>query len=261
MNNLTAVKNYGGKANHADWIVSHLPQTECYIEPWFGMGSVLLARPPCPVEIVCDLNGDIVNWWRVIRERPDDLARMVTFTPRSRSELEYAWELLDGDCDDPLKRAWALQINLLQGMNATTGCKPRWSMCIKPSVGSVYRCWPREKYTELAIRMCNVQVENRSAESLLERVADIPYALVYCDPPYYSAKRQYSHNDVDVDALTDLFQRQKGSVAISGYDGEWDHLGWRRVEKDVTTMASEQRTQRTEMLWMNFGERNGDLFA
>ena len=87
--------------------------------------------------------------------------------------------------------------------------------------------------------------------------------VVYCDPPYYSTDRRYTENDVDIQALTDALLEQKGQVAVSGYGEEWNHLGWRVVEKEVRATASGKNQVRTERLWMNYPplQMEADMFG
>ena len=106
----------------------------------------------------------------------------------------------------------------------------------------------------MAVRLRDVQLECTPAERLLKRVANIENAIVYADPPYASTDTSpYELGDVDTDQLSDLLLAQKGRVAISGYPGEWDNLGW----KMYTTISERiqingKREPRTTCLWLNY---------
>ena len=82
---------YGGKRGYgkAEWIASFLPHTpdSCYVEPFAGMAAVLLARPPVDIEILNDANGRIVNWWRIVRDEPEEFGRLIDFMLFSRAEF------------------------------------------------------------------------------------------------------------------------------------------------------------------------------
>jgi DNA adenine methylase len=85
-----ALRYYGGKARLAPWIVAHLPPHVCYVEPFGGAASVLLRKPPAPYEVYNDLDGEVVGFFRVLRERPDDLLHAIALTPFARAEVDAA---------------------------------------------------------------------------------------------------------------------------------------------------------------------------
>ena len=88
----------GGKAHLAPWIISQLPEHASYCEPFCGSAAVLLQKPRAPLEILNDLNGDIANFFRVLRDHGDDLRRRVNLTPYSR-------EVDEEPADDPIELA------------------------------------------------------------------------------------------------------------------------------------------------------------
>jgi hypothetical protein len=94
-----ALRYYGGKARLAPWIVAHLPPHAAYVEPFGGAASVLLRKAPAPCEVYNDLDGEIVGFFRVLRERPDDLAEAIRHTPFARRELDAACAPTPPDLD------------------------------------------------------------------------------------------------------------------------------------------------------------------
>src|SRR5207237_10102731 len=78
---------YGGKFNHLDWLLPLLPDCHHYCEPFAGSAAVLLNRPPSPVETYNDLDGEVVNFFRVLREQKEDLLQAIGLTPFSREEF------------------------------------------------------------------------------------------------------------------------------------------------------------------------------
>lgn len=90
MGKLIAFGWYGGKFSHLDWLLPLLPETIHYCEPFGGSAAVLLNRKPSPVETYNDVYGDVVLFFRVLREQPDELIRAIGLTPFSREELEIA---------------------------------------------------------------------------------------------------------------------------------------------------------------------------
>jgi hypothetical protein len=83
----------GSKWSMAEWIISHMPPHQTYLEPFFGSGAVFFTKAPSPLETINDIDGDVVNLFRVIRDRPDDLARLVYWTPYSRQEYINSYQL------------------------------------------------------------------------------------------------------------------------------------------------------------------------
>jgi len=81
--------------------LSFFPQHKNYIEPCAGAGSVLLQKARSPLETYNDIDGNVVNFFRVLRDRPDDLLRQIRLTPWARAEYESCWD----DCDDALEQA------------------------------------------------------------------------------------------------------------------------------------------------------------
>mgnify|MGYP001393669852 CR=1 FL=1 len=81
---------YGGKYSHLDWLLPLLPEAHHYCEPFAGSAAVLLNRPPSPVETYNDLDGEVVNFFRVLRGQKDALIEAIGLTPFSREEFSEA---------------------------------------------------------------------------------------------------------------------------------------------------------------------------
>jgi DNA adenine methylase len=103
---------YGGKTTLATTIADLLPAHDHYVEPFAGSLAVLLAKPATKWETVNDLDGDLVTFWRVLRDRPEDLARAAMLTPHARAEIETAKDLDvptswsgPGECGSASRRA------------------------------------------------------------------------------------------------------------------------------------------------------------
>lgn len=85
---------YGGKFSHLDWLLPHLPKAHHYCEPFAGSAAVLLNRDPSPVETYNDVDGDVVNFFRVLRDEGPELQRAIIIRLYdSKSTLFY--------CDPP----------------------------------------------------------------------------------------------------------------------------------------------------------------
>ncbi|WP_313184943.1 DNA adenine methylase, partial [Lacrimispora sp.] len=80
----------GGKKRIASWIIGNMPNHHSYLDPYFGGGAILFAKPPSRIETVNDLDGDVVNFFRVIQnpESCQELQNWLTYTPYSRQVYE-----------------------------------------------------------------------------------------------------------------------------------------------------------------------------
>ena len=250
---------WGGKqrAGKARWIADLLPwvQTSTYAEPFGGMAAVLCYRAPVKCEIYNDREERVVNWFRVLRERPDEFFSLLAMTPHSRAEYERAHDMLDHL--DPVIRAWAFHVVIGQGVYQTLNGRD-W---VVTRDGAWPRHWNDERVKTIAARFSTVQLENKDGVDLLEWLADCSHAVIYCDPPYRSSTvNKYSHSEVDVDRMTEALRVQKGRVAVSGYGEEWDHLKWQRHERKssiATAGANQIGEERIEVLWTNYDPQEG----
>lgn len=248
---------FGGKQRPElqEWILERLPHRyECYIEPYAGALGILVNRPRSRREIASDLNGRIVNWWEVVRERCEELQHKLRWTPNSEKlYYECATTLDEGDA---VERAWKLHVTLTFGRMHTDAAKHihySWRLAVggtSPSLAST------EGLGDVRDRIRNVTLLNKPALEILERAVNEPQAVVYCDPPYTSARTDVYHLfQEDREATVDVLRRMQGDVAISGYNDDWDELGWERHEfKTNFTEGLKGRTaaERTEVLWTNY---------
>ena len=260
---LTAMNYYGGKArtDFRKWLVPKIPYDKdgIYVEPFAGMLGVLLARPQCKTEIINDLDANICNWWRVVREHPDELKHLIYYTPKCRRTFDECVKAIEDKAyqDKPILWAWStftvLEYGIIHGLK-NTAFSIRYTQY--PSKNRDFASIVKL----LAERVKAVQVENTDALTMLDRMKDLCNAVIYCDPPYISANTShYENDDIDVDAFTNAFLSQKGKIAISGYGDEWDHLGWHRHEWNTKAPKinyvqdySSENWNRTECLWTSY---------
>lgn len=244
---MNALRWYGGKVLQYKWINGILgPNRQHYVEPFFGMGSVLLNRKPSRYECVSDINDRVVNWWKVLQTQTDALAEAITTTPVARSIFNTAARELD--IGSPLERAAALTTVIMQGrMSGDSDEKMYWApACCTSQLSLGFT----ETLHQVALRMRKVAIDNKCATYIMRRYKNRPRSIMYCDPPYWdvSDNRAYSNNQ-KVD-LTDLLLAQQGRVAISGYGDQWDHLGWKRYEKAGFAQVNAGK-KRTDVVWCN----------
>ncbi len=261
MKKLKTLRYYGGKNpynNTGKFVANLIPWNKhtTYVEPFAGMLGVLLQRKPVANEIINDLNSDVVNWWNQVRENTEKLAHKIAFTPWSRETFNNAQKMLLNPKLDNLNRAWAFHVIIQQSLFHGPCNNNSWSIGYNYLTNASSGKWTGKELLPLANRLFRVQVENRNALGLLERMIEEDRAVIYCDPPYRSANTNpYGVLDIDWDRMTELVKSQKGKVAISGYGDEWDQLGWVRNEYKTIfrgTTKNKKASERIEVLWTNY---------
>lgn len=262
---------YGGKFSHLDWLLPLLPDCNHYCEPFAGSGAVLINRTAAPVETYNDIDGDVVNFFRVLRDHHDELIRAITLTPFSREEYHLA---IYGDEDgiSGVERARRFYIRARQTRTglAQTASLGRWANCRDTSragMSGVVSRWLGgvEALDEIAQRLIRVQIENRPALDVI-KLYDGPQTLFYCDPPYLHATRGdskaygFEMNENEHREFAAAVNQCKGMVAVSGYDHPlMDELfspdRWIKTVGADKTIHSTKGT-RQEVLWTNFAPKN-----
>jgi len=260
---------YGGKFSHLEWLLPLLPEARHYCEPFAGSGAVLLNRAPSPVETYNDIDGDVVNFFRVLREHPEALARAIALTPFSREEFHQAITGVPKATPPSrraLERARMFYVRARQARTglAQTATLGRWANCRDTSragMSGVVSRWLGgvDGLPEIGERLIRVQIENRPAADVI-RLYDGPDTLFYCDPPYLHATRGDTRAygfEMDEDAhvgLAALLHGCRAKVALSGYrNALMDRLyrDWRRFDAGARRCHSVKKMRR-ESLWMNY---------
>jgi DNA adenine methylase len=257
---------YGGKFSHLEWLLPLLPRCHHYCEPFAGSAAVLLNRVPAPVETYNDLDGEVANFFRVLRMKKEKLVEALALTPFSREEFSLACTI-DSDIDD-LERARRFYVRARQVRTglAQTASIGRWANCKDTSrsgMSGVVSRWLNgiEGLPEVAERLLRVQIENRPASDIV-RLYDSPETLFYCDPPYIHETRgdskAYGHemSNSEHREFSLLLNSLKGMVAISNYqcafmDEIYPAPKWRKYIAPARTIHSTKGT-RAECLWVNY---------
>lgn len=255
------IKYSGSKWRLAEWIVSLMPPHKSYLEPFFGSGAVFFTKPPSRIETINDLDGEIVNLFRVVRDTPEALERAVALTPYSREEYEAAWERHKaGDVTDPVELARLTLVRYWQTHGSCSHYKSGWK---NDRAGRAYayavRYWNQlpEWIAAAVERLKEAQIEQADAVELIRRF-NHPEVLIYADPPYVlSTRKQRQYNvemadDAQHKALLAALLDHPGPVMLSGYESELynDTLqGWTKL---THAAMAEQGQKRTEVLWINY---------
>lgn len=241
----------------ADWIIGFMPPHMGYVEPFFGSGAVFFNKEPSKLEIINDLDGEVVQFFRVLRSRPQELARAIALTPWARDEFDYC--RLSEPVADDLEMARRFQVKMSMAIGSGTDEQTGWKHHGKALGGSCAHAWigMPEKIIMASQRILCAQIENRPAVEIIQAM-NTPEILIYADPPYVTSTRtanrdQYRHEmtDADHEALLTALNQHSGMALLSGYDCPMyrDMLKDWRIES-ITTRA-ERAATRTECLWIN----------
>lgn len=251
----------------APWIISHFPGHRVYVEAYGGGGSVLIRKPRSYSEVYNDLDGEIVNVFRMTRDHGEDLLNLLILTPFSREEFN----LCKKETDDPLERARRTIAKSFMGFGSnsihqSSGFRPNSNR----SGSTPAHDWANYpgKLNQLIERLRAVIIENKDAVEVLQQ-HDSDETLHYVDPPYVPETRnpgkdyKFEMTTDDHERLAETLHQLIGPVVLSGYRCDlYDHLysDWYRVEKNTFADGAKPRI---ECLWLsnNCSIKQQRLFA
>lgn len=257
----TPLTYYGGKQGLARQILPLMPSHRVYLEPFAGGAAMLFAKPRCERETLNDLDGQIMRFWRALRDRPLELADAVASTPYGREEWEGS---RDGEADDDVEAARRLLVNVDQSFSRS---RRSWSV---PCIGDGRGRWQPgswenlpPKLTAAAERLRGVALERGDGVDMIARW-DRADSLVYVDPPYVGDHRLAPEHGYAVDAGGDLWPRlaealasvREAAVLVSGYPcAEMAELGWREVplvaRRSVQARDGDALALAPEVVWLS----------
>lgn len=258
-----ALRYHGGKFRLAPWIQQFFPPHGCYVEPFGGAAGVLLQKPRVYAEVYNDLDSEVVNFFRVLRDPKAraDLIEACRLTPYARDEFDAAYE----PTDDSLERARRTCVRAAMGFGsagatkATTGFRTD----TRRKYGTAQHNWADYPGALGAIgeRFAGVLIENRDAIAVMED-HDGPDTLHFVDPPYVHSTRHmrnrggYRH-ELDDDGHRRLLETLKGlsgMVVLCGYRSDlYDAAlaSWARHETTARISGGRGTSLRTEVVWLN----------
>ena len=250
-----ALKYYCGKWRLAPWVISHFPPHTHYIEPCFGGGNILLRKPPAPLETVNDLNGRLINFFKVLRDQPSKLIELIDLTPWAQEEYEQSKTGHDNSLED------ARQFFVMSWMSVNGAPLPTGFRVTKTRAGRG-TIPPRDiinhSLRQVAERIKTIQILCMGAVQFIDKFSDDPDSLIYFDPPYPQSTRTGAFYGLwdGFDALhapaAALLRSSRAHVLVSGYRcNEYHELyekyGWIRLDKEHRAQANRKRI---ESLWI-----------
>lgn len=245
----------GSKWKIGKWIASQFPPHTVYVEPFAGSCAMFLRKPPSPVEILNDLDGDVVNFFDQLRNNTEALLRAIRYTPYSRAEWLRSFDVSRSG----LERARRFYVRCWQSFGGNDYRITGWRSSTDPAHRMASGFARMDGLEFAAAAMLRVQWQCAPATEIIEKY-DSPETLFYMDPPYLMktrsqgrSRRRYVHemNDHDHKALAEALTNIRGMAVLSGYDSaEYRSLfvGWDMVSKSATT---NNNGSSTECLWLH----------
>ena len=247
----------GSKKRIAPWITGFIPPHHSYLESYAGGAGILFAKEPSRIETINDLDGDVVNFFRVVqnRENREQLQEWLAYTPYSRQVYDESFREPQND----IEKAGFFAVRSMQshGFRLTEKCGWKKDVHGREAAYAV-RYWNElpEGIAEMAVRLKQVQIENRPALELI-KAFNHSNVLMYLDPPYVLSTRgrkQYRHEMSDQDhiEMCEEILQSDAKIMLSGYDNEiYRHYlsGWNREEIAARAQGTHRRT---EVIWMNY---------
>lgn len=253
------LKYPGSKVRISDWICRHIPTHTVYLEPFFGGGGVFFKKEPSRIETINDIDGNVVNFFRVLRNQPEELIRAIHLTPYAREEYEIS--LSDEWGEDPVENARRFVVRCNMAIGSAQRYKSGFRLGIAPTSPSTTKAWNRlpDILQAAAERLKDVQIERQDALAMLPRY-DGKDTFIYLDPPYLKEVRKqgiYAQDmdDAEHEKLLAMIAGMKHSkVMISGYESPLYNAYLKGWEKSTLSTTSESAQKRKEVIWMNYGD-------
>lgn len=257
----SVLKYPGAKNRLAPWICEYIPKHDVYLEPFAGSLAVLFNKKRSHIETVNDIDGEIVNFFRILRDRSAELERAIELTPYSRSEYKAAYE----SANDDLERARRFAVKCWMGFGCGNLYQNGFKSGQQTNSPNPAKAWSELPETlKLATdRLKGVQIENLPALELIERY-NTKDVFIYADPPYLHGIRKnylykFEMQDAEHEELLRVLVGHPGKILLSGYDNDMynDMLPkWHKVYKAT---RAEGGRKRIETLWMNYDICQGQI--
>lgn len=264
-NKVKRILNYpGSKWSLSERIIDLMPEHKSYLEPYAGSLAVFLNKPKDILETINDIDGRLVNMWRVLRDRPEELIRAIKLTPYAREE----YELSKVQVEDELEDARRFLVRCWFAMGGKTNSNVGFRRNI--SWNGPYNTYDWKMLPnglgEAAERLLDAQIEHKDAIKIISEMNNKD-TLIYADPPYLDETRVSKHyaNEMSTEdhaQLLETLRRHKGPVMLSGYNSELYNSvlnDWCKVEftSNVGITTTKRRVV-TEVMWLNY-EPTGQL--
>ncbi|MGQ0829334.1 MAG: DNA adenine methylase [Bacteroidota bacterium] len=253
----TPITYYGGKQTMIKYLLGLIPDHSLYCEPFFGGGALFFAKEKSAVEVINDMNSEVINFFKVIKQKFPELHKEIQSTLHSRELYKNAMVVYEHpDLFSDVKRAWALWTLTNQGFAGMIGS---WGFGKTDSKEKALAN-KRDDFTKAyADRLRSTQIENNDALKVIDR-CDAKDTFFYCDPPYIGSDMGHyeGYSEENYKDLLNKLVRVKGKFLLSSYPSPIlnqfiKKYKWKtkKVEKSVAVTKHTDK-KKTEMLVFNY---------
>ncbi|WP_435638350.1 DNA adenine methylase, partial [Carnimonas bestiolae] len=202
----------GGKRRLAKHIIPEFPEHSCYVEPFCGAGALFFMKEPAKVEVLNDINGDLVNLYRVVQFHVEALYSEFKWALTSRQQWEWLQATPPETLTDIQRAARFLYLQKQafggkiegQTFGTATTSKPRLSLLTLET-----------DLVEMHQRLHQVFIENLTWQKCIEKY-DRPHTLFYCDPPYWQTEGYGVDFGIEqYEQLADTMRNIQGRMLVS----------------------------------------------
>ena len=275
MNKTVIMPYYGGKASICDWLISHFPYNYTkmhYVEPFAGSLAVFFKKKPSVLESISDLNKDIFNLFKVLRDNIDSFYHKVDNTLYNENDLIDVREILKNENSNSLDRAWAIYIAhhlSFSGVGTEVGFS--YTLNVRPDSNS-YLTQSRHKDIKNIIpfikkRLRKTQIFNREADWFVDKLKENNNVFMYLDPPYPESDQRYKHKYTldQFNSLLEKLYNVKFKFMLSFYEKESMNLKKFKEDKRFTFLYKDticvssgktKKGKRTECILINYPTKN-----
>jgi DNA adenine methylase len=233
-----------------------------YIEPFCGSAAVFFNKNPVKAEVLNDIDGNIVHFFKILREKPEAIIRYLEKQPYSFEDyvrIKKSYYSSDFPQDDVQRAAEFYFLRYSQfggGLSPNNGFARR-----RKSLKSIAKAFKNsiQNLDKIAHRLKDAMIEAREFQWVLNYY-DHQDALFYCDPPYRDTEHQYPTKMMDHNRLLDLLAGLEGKFILS-YDHEIEDTDFFRVQKHSRYSINRGGRATTEYLYMNYNPKSVPLIS
>ena len=211
---------YGGKSNMLKHILPLIPEHRLYVEPYCGGAAVFWGKEPSYREVLNDINQEVINFYRIIKTKFDELKIEIECTLSSRAQYDHAREIYNSPEDyGDIMRAWAFWVQT--NMSFSNILCGSWAFAKTAQGGSdgsnIF--WKKQRFEKwMDLRLKNTQLECDEALDVIRRYDDLK-TFLYIDPPYFSSDQGHFQGFTleDFNNLLNMLSDIKGKFLLSTY--------------------------------------------
>jgi DNA adenine methylase len=255
----TPITYYGGKQKMLAYILPLIPEHQIYNEPFFGGGAVFWAKEPAKVEFINDHNGEVINFYRILKHDFQSLKNEIDVTLHSEFQQKQAKSIYQNPSEhSKIKRAWAVRV--LSHQSFYSILDNTWKCSKSRAMGAQIQS-RKENFTDVySKRLERTSIFCRDALDVIKKSGH-EETFHYIDPPYFNADMGHygGYTIADFEKLLQLLSEIKGKFMLSSYPSEAltryaIKYGWNMVEYDLPRAAGGGR--KVEVLTVNYKTGN-----